>query len=190
MKLLLPGGGGAGGIINWGGRVQKKIFLPGGRGAGGIFSWGGRVQNHFSDLKFFFEIQLKNTLNLIFPSFKMSSERFLFKDFKTRLTFWHMWFFNFQNLVRSCQPLGGTPCTIQCMGQGISFKSERNNSWFKLWFNILLHTKSIACATVFGQCLGYLGYIILGAGKVIYTKYSKHWPYTVAHTIDCVCRKC
>ena len=26
--------------------------------------------------------------------------------------------------------------------------------------------------------------------KVIYTKYSKHWPYTVAQTIDCVCRKC
>ena len=25
--------------------------------------------------------------------------------------------------------------------------------------------------------------------KVIYTKYSKHWPYTVAHTIDCVCSK-
>ena len=23
--------------------------------------------------------------------------------------------------------------------------------------------------------------------KVIYLKYSKHWPYTVAHTIDCVC---
>ena len=23
--------------------------------------------------------------------------------------------------------------------------------------------------------------------KVIYPKYSKHWPYTVAHTIDCVC---
>jgi hypothetical protein len=23
--------------------------------------------------------------------------------------------------------------------------------------------------------------------KVIHTKYSKHWPYTVAHTIDCVC---
>ena len=23
--------------------------------------------------------------------------------------------------------------------------------------------------------------------KVIYTKYSKHWSYTVAHTIDCVC---
>ena len=26
--------------------------------------------------------------------------------------------------------------------------------------------------------------------KVIYTKYSKHWSYTVAHIIDCVCRKC
>ena len=25
--------------------------------------------------------------------------------------------------------------------------------------------------------------------KVIYTKYSKHWPYTVAHTIYCVCSK-
>ena len=27
-------------------------------------------------------------------------------------------------------------------------------------------------------------------GKVIYPKYSqKHWPYTLAHTIDCVCSK-
>ena len=26
--------------------------------------------------------------------------------------------------------------------------------------------------------------------KVIDTKYSKHWPYTYAHTIECVCRKC
>ena len=25
--------------------------------------------------------------------------------------------------------------------------------------------------------------------KVIYTKYSKHWPYTVAHTLDYVCSK-
>ena len=25
--------------------------------------------------------------------------------------------------------------------------------------------------------------------KVIYSKYSKHWPYTVAHAIDCVCSK-
>ena len=38
--------------------------------------------------------------------------------------------------------------TIQCMGQAISLKSERNNPWFKPWFNILLHTQSIVCATV------------------------------------------
>ena len=28
-----------------------------------------------------------------------------------------------------------------------------------------------------------------GTTKVIYSKYSKHWPYTVAYTIDCVCSK-
>ena len=38
----------------------------------------------------FFQIQFKNTSNLISLGFKMSSERFLFKDFKTGLTFWHM----------------------------------------------------------------------------------------------------
>ena len=27
------------------------------------------------------------------------------------------------------------------------------------------------------------------AAKVIYPKYSKHWPYTVAYTIDYVCSK-
>ena len=40
MKLLLPGGGGAGGIIRrWRLRVQgaENFFLPGGGGAGGIF---------------------------------------------------------------------------------------------------------------------------------------------------------
>ena len=42
------------------------------------------------------------------------------------------------------------------MGQGISLKSERNNPWFKPWFNILLHTQSIVCATVYGQCLEYV----------------------------------
>ena len=31
---------------------------------------------------------------------------------------------------------------------------------------------------------------IVGKFKVIYIKYSKHWPFTVTHTIDCVCRKC
>ena len=42
-----------------------------------------------------------------------------------------------------------------------SVKSENNNPWFKPWFNILLHTQSIVCATVDSQCLEYLGYITL-----------------------------
>ena len=35
------------------------------------------------------------------------------------------------------------------MGQGISLKSERNNPWFKPWFNILLHTQSIFIRSMF-----------------------------------------
>ena len=38
-------------------------------------------------------------------------------------------------------------------------------------------------------CLCSLPFLQLST-KAIYTKYSKHWPYTVAHTIDCVRRKC
>ena len=32
-------------------------------------------------------------------------------------------------------------------------------------------------------------FYILPLLKVMYTKYSKHWLYTVAHTIECVCSK-
>ena len=39
-----------------------------------------------------------------------------------------------------------------------NLKIENNNPWF----NILLHTQSILCATVDSQCLEYLGYITLG----------------------------
>ena len=73
---------------------------------------GGMAQNHFSDRTLFFYLQFKNTSNLILLGFKMSSERFLFKNFKTGLTFPHMWFFNFQNLVQSCQHIDGTPCIL------------------------------------------------------------------------------
>ena len=48
------------------------------------------MQNHFSDLTLFFDIQFKNTYNLILLGFKLSSERFLFKNFKTDLTFSHI----------------------------------------------------------------------------------------------------
>ena len=36
-----------------------------------------------------------------------------------------------------------------------NLKSETNNSWFKPWFTILLHTQSIVCAAVDSQCLNY-----------------------------------
>ena len=42
-----------------------------------------------------------------------------------------------------------------------NLKSENNNPLFKPWFNILLHTQPIVCATVDSQCLEYLGYITL-----------------------------
>ena len=44
-----------------------------------------------------------------------------------------------------------------------NLKSENNDPWFKPWFNILLHTQSIVCATLDSQCLDYLGYITLPA---------------------------
>ena len=50
-------------------------------------------------------------------------------------------------------------------------KSERNNPWFKPWFNILLHTQSIVCATVDSQCLEYLGYMTLMLSRK-YMKYT------------------
>ena len=47
----------------------------------------GMVQNHFSDRKLFFYLQFKNTSNLVLLGFKMSSERFLFKNLKQVLLF-------------------------------------------------------------------------------------------------------
>ena len=45
------------------------------------------MQNHFSDLTIFFEIQFKNALNLIFPSFKMPSKGFHSRISKQGLLF-------------------------------------------------------------------------------------------------------
>ena len=69
-----------------------------------------KVNPFFSEFDTFFYVQFKNTSNLIFSSFKVPSKSFFSKNFKTGLTFWHMWFFNFQNSVRSCQHIVGTPC--------------------------------------------------------------------------------
>ena len=35
-------------------------------------------------------------------------------------------------------------------------------------------------------CVFFICFMFLTQSKVIYTKYSKHQPYIVAHTIDCV----
>ena len=62
-------------------------FFHLGGGGGGAGGRGGMAQNQFSVLIPFFKLQFKNTSNLILLGFKMSSERFLFKDFKIDLTF-------------------------------------------------------------------------------------------------------
>ena len=96
-KYFLPGGGGAGSIIRgWRLRGQgAKIFF---------FARGRWCRRHYQGVEVktvmrgqgakpffrfdpFFKIQFKNTSNLILLGFKMSSERFLFKDLKTGLTF-------------------------------------------------------------------------------------------------------
>ena len=68
--------------------------------------------------------------------------------------------------------------------------------WWLPWFT----AKSQRCLNIWNallrNCLEqpdffiYRSHAIITRGKVIYTKYSKHWPYTVAQTIDYVCRKC
>ena len=65
-----------------------NLSKPGGEGGGA----GGMVQLFFWNLTHFFDIQFKNTSNLIFLGFKVPSERFFHKNFKTGLTFWNMWF--------------------------------------------------------------------------------------------------
>ena len=65
--------------------MEVAIFLeilPGG-GKGGR----GMVQIFFWNLTHFFDFEFKNTSNLIFLDFKVPSERFFHKDFKTGLTF-------------------------------------------------------------------------------------------------------
>ena len=58
----------------------------------GTWIWEKIGANFFLNLTHCFDIQFKNTLNLIFLGFKVPSERFFHKDFKTGLTFWNMWF--------------------------------------------------------------------------------------------------
>ena len=62
-------------------RTQFSIFLN------HIFQKVRPVPISFWNLTHFFDIHLKNTSNLIFPDFKVSSKSFFPKDFKIGLTF-------------------------------------------------------------------------------------------------------
>ncbi len=65
---------------------MAQFFHLGGGGVGGG-GRGGMAQKHFCVLELFFQIQIQNTSNLIFLGFKVPSERFFHKFFKTGLTF-------------------------------------------------------------------------------------------------------
>ena len=60
---------------------EMKLLLPGGSGAGGTINWGGRVQNHFSDLTFFFILNLK-----ILPIWFSQVSRCHLKGFHSRIS--------------------------------------------------------------------------------------------------------
>ena len=95
----------------------------------------GMVEFPFWKLKKKIIFNLK-ILPIWFCWIQVSSKRFLFKNFKTDLTFWYMWFFNFQNLVWSCQHIDGTPCIF------ISYCTSNSNScnWLALLrFEIHVH---------------------------------------------------
>ena len=87
MKLLLPGGSGAGGIINWGGRVQRKFFCQGVVVQEALSVEGAGCKTIFQIWHLTFDIQFKNTSNLILLGFKMLSESFFHKFLKQILLF-------------------------------------------------------------------------------------------------------
>ena len=67
---------------------------------------------------------------------------------------------------------------------------------FSAWFQIenwnasaWLRTLSARLGSIWEIPAQTHHYNICPLPKVIYTKYSKHWLYTVAHTIECVCSK-
>ena len=76
------------------------------------------------------------------------------------------------------------PFTVILLLLKFSVKSEEVKFETKRWWKQggLYHTTIL-------RFLSHKNLEILARCKVIHTKYSKHWPYTVAHTIDCVCIK-
>jgi hypothetical protein len=60
---------------------------------------------------------------------------------------------------------------------------DARNDGKSIW-TLSAHSEGVNGLSLSSQCPG-----LLVTGKNIYPKYYKHRPYTVAHTIDCVCSK-
>ena len=80
--------------------------------------------------------------------------------------------------IESCSCLVLSFFSLFCAGVQIVVR----NLHFKIYLIVFI-SKSFAKKSV-----NICSWIYI-KGKAIYTNYSKHWPYTVAHTIDCVCSK-
>ena len=78
-----------------------------------------------------------------------------------------------------------TPCTM------VSTKILCSNSMIWIWVHIIHQIKLCFMESTPNIYLKIndLAQDLLTSIKVIHPKYSKHGPYTVAHTIDCVCSK-
>ena len=71
-------------------------------------------------------------------------------------------------------------------------KMKKKDNWNYVWENNLFWTfwHSSSHSRRDHTCtLPRLGPQTWGGPKVICSKYSKQWPYTAAHTTDCVCSK-
>ena len=68
-------------------------------------------------------------------------------------------------------------CSEQFKWNLYFYVSGQSGPWFKPLFNILLHTHSNVCATVWGQCLEYLVYIALGEAWVELGKPNNNYIY-------------
>ena len=88
----------------------------------------------------------------------------------------------------------------------INFYSVHLENFLKLWKLVTPLVPKLCKIVKFAKCIyktitkvvsfphsfarTWKSYFQIGLKiKVVYTKYSKHWPYTVAHTMECVCSK-
>ena len=90
-------------------------------------------------------------------------------------------------------------CFVLCSRLGQRWRHQTNGTlYFDTFYFYIQSLLSLPCLKsqtrkkMFGiSKVGLISDVvsICSYPKVIYPKYSKHLPYTVAHTIDCVCSK-